>query len=226
MYFGRRDTACYRVIGVVADSRERDIIEDPVPKYFLSFGDLPPEAKDWKPNYVTLSADPERVAAITSSLRSLIREQFPGGIPSIVRLSDYLEPKYRPWRLGATLFSAFGVLALVVAVVGIYSTTSYGVQQRIHEFGVRIALGARAADVVWLVVSEGMRIVAIGVVIGVALAVVAGKFVASLLYGVAPNDPSTTIGVAVCLLLAGMVAALLPAWRAAKVDPAATLKSD
>jgi predicted permease len=226
MHFGKRDAACYRVIGVVADSREREIIEDAAPKYFLSLGDLPSEAKGWSANYVTVSADPARVAAITASMRSLIREQFPGGIPSIVRLSDYLEPKYRPWRLGATLFSAFGILALVVAVVGIYSTMSYGVQQRMHEFGVRVALGARVADVMRLVVGEGMRIVAIGVVIGIGLAVAAGRFVAALLYGVQPNDPATAVVVALCLLLAGSAAALVPAWRAAGVDPAATLKSD
>ena len=226
MYFEKRDGECYRVIAVVADSRESEVIEDPKPKYFLSLSDLPPGAKDWTANYVIVNADPARGGAITSSIRSLIREEFPGGIPSIVRLSDYLAPKYRPWELGAKLFSAFGILALVVAVIGIYSTMSYGVQQRIHEFGVRIALGARAADVVRLVVGEGMRIVAIGVVIGIGLAVAAGRFVAALLYGVQPNDPATAVVVAVCLLLAGSAAALLPAWRAASVDPAATLKSD
>jgi len=226
MYFGKRDAACYRVIGVVADSRESEVIEDPRPKYFLSLNDLPPEAKDWTANYVTVNAEPARVGTITSSIRSLIREQFPGGIPAIVRLSDYLEPQYRPWRLGATLFSVFGLLALVVAVIGIYSTTSYGVQQRVHEFGVRIALGARMGDVMRLVIVGGVRVVAIGVLLGIAAAIVAGRLIASLLYGVTPNDPATAAAVAVCLLVAGVAAASVPAWRAARVDPAATLKSD
>jgi ABC-type antimicrobial peptide transport system permease subunit len=194
--------------------------------YYLPLNDLPPEARGWTANYVMLSADPRSAASVVGSVRGLIRQAFPGGIPSIVRLSDYLEPEYRPWRLGATLFSAFGLLALVVAVVGIYSTTSYSVQQRVQEFAVRIALGARLADVVQLVVAEGTRVVAIGVVLGVGLAIVAGKLVASLLYGISPSDPATALGVAAILFVAGIAAAMFPAWRAARVDPAATLKTD
>jgi ABC-type antimicrobial peptide transport system permease subunit len=175
---------------------------------------------------VIVSAEQRAGTSVVSSIRSLIRQEFPGGIPSIVRLNDYLEPQYRPWRLGATLFSVFGVLALVVAVIGIYSTTSYGVQQRVHEFGVRIALGARMVDVMQLVIVGGVRVVAIGVLLGIAAAIAAGRLIASLLYGVTPNDPATAAAVAVCLLLAGIAAASVPAWRAARVDPAATLKSD
>ena len=226
MRFGRRTEPCYRVIGVVENSREQSVIEDPAPMYYLPLNDLPVAAKGWTPNYVMLSADPASAASVMGAVRGLIRQEFPGGIPSIVRLKDYLEPQYRPWRLGATLFSVFGLLALVVAVIGVYSTTSYGVQQRVQEFGVRIALGARVSDVMRLVLVGGLRVVAIGVLVGIAAAVVAGRLIASLLYGVTPGDPVTAIGVAVCLLLAGGCAALLPAWRAASVDPAATLKTD
>ena len=226
MRFGERTAPCYRVIGVVQNSREQTVIEDPAPMYYLPLNDLPREAKGWTPGYVILSADPRSTAAVAGSIRAMIRREFTGGIPSIIRLKDDLEPQYRPWRLGATLFSVFGLLALVVAVIGIYSTTAYGVQQRVHEFGVRIALGARMTDVMRLVIVGGMRVVAIGVLLGIAAAVAAGKLIASLLYGVAPNDPATAIVVAICLLVAGVVAALLPAWRAATVDPAATLKSD
>ena len=226
MRFGRRTEPCYRVIGVVKNSRERSVIEDASPMYYLPLNDLPPAAKGWTANYVMLSTDPRSAASVVGSVRGLIRQAFPGGIPSIVRLSDYLEPEYRPWRLGATLFSVFGLLALVVAVIGIYSTTSYGVQQRVQEFAVRIALGARLADVVQLVVAEGTRVVAIGVLLGIGLAIVGGKLVASLLYGINPSDPATALGVAVILLVAGIAAAMFPAWRAASVDPAATLKTD
>jgi len=226
MRFGKRTEPCYRVIGVVKNSRERSVIEDASPMYYLPLNDLPPAAKGWTANYVMLSTDPRSAASVVGSVRGLIRQAFPGGIPSIVRLSDYLEPEYRPWRLGATLFSVFGLLALVVAVIGIYSTTSDGVQQRVQEFAVRIALGARLADVVQLVVAEGTRVVAIGVLLGIGLAIVGGKLVASLLYGISPSDPATALGVAVILLVAGIAAAMFPAWRAARVDPAATLKTD
>jgi hypothetical protein len=130
---------------------------------------------------VCCSADP---AAPGQSRRRFDRSfgrSSPAEFPSIVRLSDYLAPQYRPWELGAKLFSAFGILALVVAVIGIYSTTSYGVQQRVHEFGYASRSGpgggCRTARV-----GEGTRIVAIGVVVGIALAVAAGRFVAALLY--------------------------------------------
>jgi ABC-type antimicrobial peptide transport system permease subunit len=158
--------------------------------------------------------------------RVLIREEFPGSIPIVTWLADELEPQYRPWRLGATLFTAFGVLALIVAVVGIYSTVAYGVTQRIHEFGVRIALGAQLSDVLRLVIGEGLRTVAIGIACGVVLALLAGRFIASLLYGVTPGDPGAIAVVVVTLLVVGTVAALIPAWRAARVDPVTALRAD
>jgi ABC-type antimicrobial peptide transport system permease subunit len=226
MRFEKRSEPCYRVIGVVENSREHSIIEEAKPMYYLPLNDLPPEAKGWKADCVVLNAEPAAAVSVVASIRALIRQEFPGGIPSIVRLNEYLEPQYRPWRLGATLFSVFGLLALVVAVIGIYSTTSYGVEQRVHEFGVRIALGARMADVMRLVLVGGLRVVAAGVLLGIALAIAAGRLIASLLYGVTPSDPATAVGVTVCLVLAGIGAAVLPAWRAATVDPAATLKSD
>ncbi len=226
MRFGNRTAPCYRVIGIARTSREQSIIEDPAPMYYLPLNDLPSEAKGWTAGYVILSADPRSTASVVSSIRAMIRQEFRAGIPVVIRLQDDLEPQYRPWRLGATLFSVFGVLAFVVAVIGIYSTTSYGVQQRVHEFGVRIALGARMADVMRLVIVGGLRVVAIGVFIGIAAAIAAGRLIASLLYGVAPSDPATAIAVAACLLVAGLAAALFPAWRAAAVDPAETLKSD
>ncbi len=226
MRFGKRGEPCYRVIGVVQNARESSVIEDAKPMYYLPLSDLPSEAKGWTAGVAIVSAEPRAVTSVVSSIRTLIRQEFPGGIPSIVRLNDYLEPQYRPWRLGATLFSVFGVLALVVAVVGIYSTTAYGVQQRVHEFGVRIALGARMVDVMRLVVIGGLRVVVAGALLGIGLAVLAGKLIASLLYGVTPNDPSTALIVAASLVVAGIIASMLPAWRAASVDPAATLKSD
>jgi len=141
-------------------------------------------------------------------------------------MSDMLEPQYRPWRLGATLFTAFGVLALVVASVGIYSSVSYGVSQRTHEFGVRVALGARARDVIAQVIGQGLRTVALGILLGVALTIATGRLVASLLYGISPTDPIAMLSVAIVLLSVSIVAALSPAWRAARVDPMTALRTD
>jgi ABC-type antimicrobial peptide transport system permease subunit len=137
-----------------------------------------------------------------------------------------LEPEYRPWRLGASLFTALGLLAVAVAVVGIYGTVSYGVTQRTHEFGVRAALGASAGDVVGQVVGEGVRTVAVGVALGIVLSLAAGRVVGAMLYGIAPRDPGVLGSVAIGLLAVAALAALVPAWRAARADPLTALRAD
>ena len=144
----------------------------------------------------------------------------------MTRMSDALEPQYRPWRLGATLFSTFGILALVIAAVGIFSTVSYSVSQRTHEFGVRVALGARIGDVVRLVIAEGLRTVALGVAIGIVLSLAAGRMIESLLYGIKPSSPVVMMLVAGILLGVAAIAALAPAWRAARVDPVTALRTE
>jgi ABC-type antimicrobial peptide transport system permease subunit len=216
------------VIGVVENARMGQIIErESFAQYYLPLENLPTEAKNTLGgNYLALRVGPEHFADVSNEVRTLIRQHFPGGIPSITRLSDYIDPQYRPWRLGALLFTGFGVLALVVSVVGIYSTVSYGVNQRIHEFGVRIALGASIANVLRLVVGSGVRTVALGITIGIVLALIAGRLITSLLYGVAPNDPFILGSVAAMLLAISIFAALAPAWRAARVDPVTALRAD
>ena len=156
----------------------------------------------------------------------MLRRTFPAGYPVVTPMTTNLEPEYRPWRLGATLFSGLGVLAMIVAMLGIYSTTSYGVTQRRHEFGVRVALGARVGDVLRQVLGEGLRTVATGVALGIALALIAGRLVSALLYGVAPRDPVVLAAVSAALMVVAVLAALVPAWRAARADPLTALRAD
>ena len=183
-------------------------------------------AKGWQGGTLVVRTSAGAAAPAEAQLRGALRAAFPAGEPVVTPMTKNLEPEYRPWRLGATLFSAFGLLALVVALVGIYSTVSYGVSQRTHEFGVRIALGARTADVLRHVVARGLRGVAVGVGLGIALSLAAGRLVAALLYGVKPGDPLVLLLVSVALLVAAVLAALLPAWRAARVDPVSALRTD
>src|SRR5262249_53690587 len=110
--------------------------------------------------------------------------------------------------------------------VGVYSSVSYGVSQRTHEFGVRAALGATTRDVLSQVLGEGLRTVAIGAAAGIVLALAAGRLVASLLYGVKANDPAAMLGAATILLLIAAAASLKPAWRAAKADPIEALRAE
>jgi ABC-type antimicrobial peptide transport system permease subunit len=132
----------------------------------------------------------------------------------------------RPWRLGAALFSVFGALALLVAGVGVYSVIAYSVTQRTHEMGIRIALGARARDVLRLVASEGVRLVAIGSAVGAAIAVALADLLQSMLYDVSARDPIVLAGAVTTLVVVAMVAALIPAHRASRVDPAIALRAD
>jgi putative ABC transport system permease protein len=141
-------------------------------------------------------------------------------------LSSYLEPELRPWRLGATLFTGMGILALIVATIGVYSVIAYAVSQRTNEMGVRIALGAQMADIARLVVGDGLRTVAIGIAVGIALSLALGKLVASVLYGISARDPWVIVFAAFVLAIIGTAASVIPALRAARVDPVTALRVD
>ena len=124
------------------------------------------------------------------------------------------------------MFVAFGGLALIVAAVGLYGVIAYNVAQRMHELGVRIALGAQSRDVVRLVVSQGLRVVIIGLLIGGGLALYAGRWVEPLLFRLSARDPGTYGLVAGLLLLVALLASTIPAARATRADPNAALRSE
>ena len=175
---------------------------------------------------IVVRATVNGTATASTQLLEELRRAFPTGLPRVTPMTKNLEREYRPFRLGATLFTAFGLLALLVAVMGIYSTITYDVRQRTHEFGVRVALGAGMATLVRQVVGEGLRTVAAGVLAGVAAAVAGGRLIAALLYGTAPGNPVILGAVALVLLLVAALAAALPAWRAARTDPLVALKQE
>ena len=124
------------------------------------------------------------------------------------------------------MFSIFGALALVLAAIGLYSVIAYNVTQRTHEMGVRVALGAQARDVIRLIVSEGLRVVLPGVALGTVVALLAGKWIAPLLFQVSPKDPPVLVGVVTILIAVAAIASWLPARRAARVDPNEALRAD
>jgi putative ABC transport system permease protein len=124
------------------------------------------------------------------------------------------------------LFEAFGLTALVLAATGIYGVLSGTVAERTREIGVRAALGASRADILGLVARQGLSLIAIGVGIGLIAAVAATQAIVTLLFGISRLDPVTYAGVVALLLAVSAAAAAVPAWRAARVDPAITLRSD
>ena len=218
---------CYTVIGVVENAMRDELLEDPLPQYYLPLDNPPPKVRGtFRTVVIRTEGGVGARDIVITELQRAIRQAFPGGRPSIAPMEQYMEPQYRPWRMGATLFTAFGVLALIVAALGIYSTIAYMVAQRTHEFGVRTALGARTGDILRQVIGGSVRTVAVGIAAGIVLAFIGGRFVTALLYGVEPGDPVVMGWVAVVLLLVAAIAALGPAWRAARVNPVTALRVD
>jgi ABC-type antimicrobial peptide transport system permease subunit len=152
---------------------------------------------------------------------------MPGTSYVIARpLRNLIEPSMQSWRFGATMFAAFGGLALVLAAIGLYSVIAYSVAQRRQEIGVRIALGAQRSNVIRLVVFRGMRLVIAGVIAGALIALWAGKWLQTLLFGVKPNDPVVYGVVAATLVIVACIATVLPAVSAARVDPNVALRAE
>jgi putative ABC transport system permease protein len=123
------------------------------------------------------------------------------------------------------LFEAFGIVALVLAAVGIYGVLSGSVTERVREIGVRSALGASRRDILVLILRQGMTLTGIGVVIGLGVAVAASQAILSMLYGISRFDPATYFGVVALLASVSGIACSVPAWRAAKVDPSITFRA-
>jgi ABC-type antimicrobial peptide transport system permease subunit len=145
----------------------------------------------------------------------------------VVPVATYVDRHLRPWQLGASMFTVFGILALVIAAMGLYSMLAYTVTLRTHELGVRVALGARMSHVLRLVVGDGMRVTFVGVAIGLVAAALLAPLLQSLLYaGVSGRDPLIMIGVVVALLSVALLASLGPALRAARADPNVALRND
>jgi ABC-type lipoprotein release transport system permease subunit len=201
-----------------------DVIEKPSLQFYLAAAQVD---TFFAPTSLVVRARDANVASAGSLAAAEIRRAFPtSGPPRISTMTQSLEPQFRPWRLGAELFVTLGILALVVSAIGVYSVVAYSVSQRTREMGIRIALGARARDVLSLVVGEGSRTVAVGVVLGVVVALATGRLVATLLYGITAHDPPVLVGAALALMAVGAAASLLPSWRAATVDPVVALRSD
>jgi predicted permease len=221
----RNASSCSTVVGVTRDTRAYQIFE--TRQNYHIYVPLTEDAGYYSARYLIVNADSRHAEEVRARTLAELKQLLPGveGIYARTTAAQ-IEPQYRPWKVGAQIFSAFGVLALVVAAIGVYAVVSYSVSQRTHEMGVRIALGARISDMLNLVVGEGLRVVALGVVIGIVVALALGRLVAAYLFGVTSRDPFVILGAAAVLTGVGLVASLIPAWRAARVDPINSLRSD
>jgi putative ABC transport system permease protein len=145
-------------------------------------------------------------------------------VSRVMPMEDYLAESVAPRRFTTTLLGLFGVLALVLASVGIYGVVSYGVAERRREIGIRTALGARPRDVLRLVVGGALRLAAFGMAAGAVAALALSRLLSSLLFGVGPSDPATYAGVVVLLSSVVLAACVIPARGALRVDPNTVLR--
>jgi predicted permease len=223
LMLGADKPTCAEIVGVVRDGVRYGPREEPQLIYYVP---LPPA--DARTHHRTMFIRTRRPAAeVQADLRQLMQTAVPE-LPYVQlhSLDELLEPGYRDFRLGASLFGLYALTALVLAGVGLYSVLAYAVRGRTQELGIRLALGAAPRSLVRLIVRDGVRLVGIGLVLGLLAALATGGALRALLYGVAPTDP-VTIGVsAVVMLGTAVFASLLPARRAARVDPIKALRAE
>lgn len=165
--------------------------------------------------------------AIASQLRRVVRAQAPAAIlSSVTTVQQELLQQLAPRRFQTLLLGIFSLLALVLATIGIYGLIHYSVVQRTHEIGIRIALGARRGDILLAVLNQGLLLAGIGLGIGLMADWASTRLLSRLLYGVTPSDPITLSAVSLLLIGAALLASLIPALRAVRLDPMQTLRSE
>ena len=213
----------YTVVGLVPNVRSGSITQDFRPTYYFDHRQRPPYRTGSVVYAVRTSGAPERLYA---GIRQAVRAVDPE-MPVVMRtMPEFVAETVAGRRFTMLVLGAFGALALVLSLVGIYGVVSYAVAQRVREIGVRRALGATAGRVSALVLRTALAAVVPGLVVGAGLAVLGARAMQALLYGVGPTDVPTLVTAVVTLGVAAVVASLIPAWRALRVDPLIAMRSE
>lgn len=208
------------VVGVVGGVRHRTLRQTPAPTFYSPYA-----LRGWDTMFVVMRTDGESAPLIDAARNRMAALAPDLPVDALTTLEGSISTATASTRLQAVLLGVFAVVSLVIAALGIYAIVAYGVERRVPEIGVRMALGATRAGVVRLVIREGWPQVAVGIGAGVAVALAVRETLASFLFGVAPTDPLSLGGVAVALLAVAFGAMYLPARRAARLDAAQALRA-
>jgi predicted permease len=210
------------VVGVVADVRERGLLFGMKPAVYLSAEQVKRPGADYL--VVRTQQNPLDAANAVRSAVWAVDPQQP--LARIRSMDDIIESNISDRERPMVLLGIFAGLALVLACIGVYGVLAYAVAQRTREIGVRLALGARPLDVTRMIVTRGLRLGLLGLAAGIGLAFVLGRLLESLLYGVKPVAPGVYAATATALLLIALLACVIPAQRAARVDPVVALRDE
>jgi ABC-type antimicrobial peptide transport system permease subunit len=218
------------VVGVVGDVKLDgvDQLEPNSALYVPLTQVFAPSDRDWRSfgleMVVRTNTAPDTVA---SAVSNAVHETDPDqAVLNLMTMEQFLADSLTPQRFNMLMLATFAGVALAMAAMGIYSVLSYMVRRRVREIGIRMALGAQIRDVLRLVVFEGMRPVIAGILIGVTAALLLGRVVSKMIYGVKPSDPVTYVAVSALLATVALMATAVPAYRATKVDPMKTLRDE
>jgi putative ABC transport system permease protein len=212
----------YQIVGLAKDAKYANLREEFTPIAFLS------SAQDREPNLflqmVVRSSAP--LASVTGSLSTVIAAAAPSAILQFQTLNTMVRDSLMRERLMATLSGFFGLLAGVLATIGLYGVMSYMVERRRNEIGIRIALGADRNSVIGMIMREAGALVGAGLIVGGLAAIAASKMAKTLLFGLKPGDPMTLAMAAIALTLVAGVASYVPAWRASRMEPTQALREE
>jgi putative ABC transport system permease protein len=214
------DNPWITIIGVVKDVRQFKLNTDPKLQMYVLYA----QVDYFEPRDLVVSTEVEPMGLAATVRRTVWEIDKDQPVSNISTMEDVLSESVARQRFSMLLLGIFAALALILAAVGIYGVMSYSVAQRTHEIGIRMALGAQASDVLKLTVGGGLKLVLIGVVIGLAAAFILTRVMSSLLFGVSATDPITFITISLVLISVALLASYIPARRATKVDPMVALR--
>jgi predicted permease len=222
LYIGPGATDCHRIVGVVGDMRGSLSQPKPLLTYYIPLSQGPQQ--QGAKALLVRAANPNRlVPAVRQIIATLTGVKGPQAVRT---LSDIVDPEYRRLRQGMALFGIFAGLAVVVAMIGMYSVVAYSVAQRTHEFGIRVALGARPWNVIRLVLDQALLYAGVGLVLGLVLALAGARYIGPLLFETSPRDPLALAAAALALVAAALIACIVPARSAARADPRQALQAE